>query len=77
MAEAEKSDAVEASRFTDLLDDLPTIGLTPFDAWFSELMVLHMAALGFVPDEPQYWREFFDGGMMPKDALAEELSYYA
>lgn len=51
--------------------------LQDFDIWFAELKRLAVERDGFSPEgiansfdnQPQLYREYFDGGMSPSDAL--------
>ena len=58
-----------------------TIGesMPEFDKWIKRVSELHFEFLGFPVEDNNHadWKEFFDEGYSPEDAITEEISYWA
>lgn len=62
-------------------DDFPTVGLTPFDVWMTQLWV-HMFTQGFLDLEDigtldrEHFKQYYDIGYTVQEAFEEDITAY-
>jgi hypothetical protein len=52
----------------------------PFEQWFAELKQVAVKDFGFTPESAETlhadsWRDYFDAGQSPAEAMSEDMSY--
>lgn len=65
----------------DDMDDFPTVGLTPFDVWMTQVY-FHMFGAKFLEVtefgclDCEHWRTYYDNEYTPQEAFEEDLTAY-